>query len=305
MTQLQLMTRTDRHGDRPGVTVVIATRNRARELCRTLRRLAELQERPPVVVVDNASGDGTSVAVRRQHPEVEVISLRRNLGACARNVGAVRAGTRYVAFSDDDSWWEPGSLRRAVAVLDSHPGLGLVAARTLVGEGGKPDPVNELMAQSPLPRDDLPGPRVLGFLACAAVLRRAAFLSVGGFSDLLFFEAEERLLALDLAAAGWPAVYLDEVIARHWPSARRDTSARARLRQRNEVLIAWLRRPVSVAGATTAGLALRIGRDPHAGAAFADLVRALPRALLQRRALPPGIEAQVQLLSGCPGSSDA
>jgi GT2 family glycosyltransferase len=281
--------------------VVIATRNRVTELCRTLRRLAELPERPPIIVVDNASSDGTPAAVRRQYPAAQVISLERNLGACARNVGVAWAGTRYVAFSDDDSWWEPGSLRQAVTVLDGHPELGLVAARILVGAAGKPDPVNALMAQSPLPRGNLPGPRVLGFLGCAAVLRRAAFLAVGGFSDLLLFEAEERLLALDLAAAGWPAAYLDDVIARHWPSAVRDTAARARLRQRNEVLIAWLRRPVSVAAAATAGLALRVGRDPHAGGALTDLVRALPRALGQRRVLPPAVEAQVRLLSGGSG----
>jgi GT2 family glycosyltransferase len=292
--------RRDGHGDRPGVTVVIATRNRVTELCRTLRHLAELPERPPIIVVDNASSDGTSAAVRRQHPDADVISLERNLGACARNVGVARAGTRYVAFSDDDSWWEPGSLRQAATVLDGHPGLGLVAARILVGAAGKPDPVNTLMAQSPLSRDDLPGPRVLGFLGCAAVLRRAAFLAVGGFSDLLRFEAEERLLALDLAAAGWPAAYVDDVVAWHWPSAARDSAARARLRQRNEVLIAWLRRPVIVAVAATAGLALRAGRDPHAGGALTDLVRALPRALGQRRALPPAVEAQVRLLPGGP-----
>jgi GT2 family glycosyltransferase len=292
--------RYDGDGDRPGVTVVIATRNRVTELCRTLCHLAELPERPPVLVVDNASSDGTPAAVRCQYPDADVISLERNLGACARNVGVARVSTRYVAFSDDDSWWEPGSLRRAVTVLDGHPGLGLVAARILVGAAGEPDPVNALMAHSPLPRDHLPGPRVLGFLCCAAVLRRAAFVSVGGFSDLLFFEAEERLLALDLAAAGWPAAYLDDVIARHWPSAVRDTSARARLRQRNEVLIAWLRRPVGLAAAATAGLALRIGRDPHAGAALTDLARALPQALGQRRVLPAAVEAQVRLLSGGP-----
>jgi GT2 family glycosyltransferase len=246
--------------------------------------------------VDNASTDGTPATVRRQHPETEVISLGRNLGACARNVGVARAPTRYVAFSDDDSWWEPGSLGRAMTVLDGHPGLGLVAARILVGAAATPDPVNAAMAQSPLPRGDLPGPRVLGFLGCAAMVRRAAFLSVGGFSDLLFFGAEEQLLALDLAAAGWPAAYIDDVIARHWPSAARDRPGRVRLQHRNEVLLTWLRRPVSVALAATAGLALQIGRDPQAGPALADLARALPRALLQRRALPPGIEAQVRLL---------
>ena len=282
--------------DRTSVTVVIATRNRVRELCRTLSFLAALPEEPDVIVIDNASRDGTSATVRDRYPGADLVTLRRNRGAAARNVGAARAATRYVAFSDDDSWWEPGSLGRAVAVLDGNPRVGLVAARTLVGAAGVPDPVNAVMKASPLPSGQLPGPRVLGFLGCAAVVRRAAFLAVGGFSELLFFGCEEQLLAMDLAAAGWPAAYLDEVIARHWPSAARDDPARRRLMLRNEVLIAWLRRPARIAVTATADLALRLGRDSAAARAIPSLLLAWPRALRQRRVLPAPVEAQVRLL---------
>ena len=69
---------------------------------------------------------------------------------------------------------------------------------TLVGPGREPDPVNETMAASPLREGG--GAAVLGFLACACVVRKAAFVGVGGFSELLFFVGEERLLAYDLAA---------------------------------------------------------------------------------------------------------
>jgi GT2 family glycosyltransferase len=141
---------------------------------------------------------------------------------------------------------------------------------------------------------------VLGFLGCAAVLRRRAFLAAGGFSELLFIGGEEQLLALDLAVAGWAACYLDDVVARHWPSAARDDAARQRLLARNEVLIAWLRRPASVALAATAALALRAGRDPAATDALAGVVSALPRTLLQRRVLPAGLEAEVRLLQPVP-----
>jgi GT2 family glycosyltransferase len=283
-------------GSAMSVTVVIATRNRVSELCRTLGFLTALPEKPPVVVVDNGSADGTPATVRWKFPDVRVIALPENRGACARNVGVARAVTRYVAFSDDDSWWEPGSLARAVNVLDRHPRLGLVAARTLVGPRGDPDPVNVTMATSPLPSEQLPGPRVLGFLACAAVVRRAAFLAVGGFSELLFIGGEEQLLAMDLAAAGWAAAYLDALTARHWPSAVRDDAARRRLLARNEVLTAWLRRPAGAAVTATAGLALRSGRDPVAARALASLLPALPRALRARRVLPAAIEAQVRSL---------
>jgi GT2 family glycosyltransferase len=278
------------------VTVVIATRDRAGELCRTLGRLAALPAQPPVIVVDNASSDGTPRVIRERHPGAGLVELPRNIGAAARNEGARRAATPYVAFSDDDSWWAPGALPRAVAALDGCGGLGLVAARTLVGPAQAEDPVNAQLRASPLPRDDLPGPRVLGFLACAAVVRRAAFLAVGGFSELLMVGGEETLLALDLAAAGWAAAYLDEVVAVHWPSARRDSAARARMMARNEVLTAWQRRPAAVAARQTLSLAARAPADPVAAGALAGVARALPRALLHRRKLPAAVEEQVRML---------
>lgn len=280
------------------VTAVIATRNRRPELCTTLERLSDLPERPRIIVVDNGSRDGTAQAVRRAFPRVELISLPRNRGASARNVGVRRAGTPYVAFSDDDSWWEPGALSRAVAVLDASPRTGMVAAATLVGPQGAPDPLNALMAASPLPRGRLPGPRVLGFLGCAAVARRQAYLAAGGYSRLLFIGGEEELLAYDLAAKGWSVSYRDDVISRHWPSAARDTSRRRIQQMRNRLLVAWLRRPLPRAFGDTVRLARAVGREPAAGRALAETVLRLPAAVALRRRLPAEVEADIRLLEG-------
>ena len=60
-----------------------------------------------VLVVDNASSDGTADATCACFPSVELIRSDRNLGAAGRNLGVVRAGTELVAFADDDCWWEP------------------------------------------------------------------------------------------------------------------------------------------------------------------------------------------------------
>lgn len=278
------------------ISVVIATRNRRAELARTLRQLSALPERPQLVVVDNASTDGTAAAVRDGFPDADLVVLRRNRGAWARNVGVLRCASRYVAFSDDDSWWEPGSLAAAATVLDASPRAGLLAARVLVGATSRPDPVNAQMSASPLPRGDLPGPRILGFLGCAAVLRREAFLAAGGFSRLLFHGGEEQLLAYDLATAGWLACYVPDVIARHHPSPVRDDVARACQLSRNRVLVAWMRRPARRAADETARLAHRARHEPAAACALAGAMARLPAALAQRRALPADVEAAARLL---------
>jgi GT2 family glycosyltransferase len=280
------------------VTVVIATRNRRAQLARTLRRLGELSPAPPVIVVDNGSDDGTAQAVRERFPGVRLLALRRNLGAAARNLGVWAARMPYVAFSDDDSWWAPGALERAAAALDRHPRLALVAARTLVGPEERTDPVSALMAASPLPTTgDAPGPPVLGFVACSAVLRREAFLQAGGFSPLLFHIGEEGLLAYDLAAAGWQLCYLDEVVAHHHPSPDRpDPRRRVSRELRNDLLTACMRRPVGVAARAAGALARASLRDPAARAALAGFLARLPAALRHRARLPAELERQVRLL---------
>ncbi len=281
----------------PATTVVIATRDRCAELRRTLNRLTALPEQPPLVVVDNGSTDGTPAMVREHFPGAVLISLRRNRGAVARNVGARRASTRYIALTDDDSWWAPGSLATAARVLDASPEVGLVAARILVGPRLAVDPANDLMAASPLPAAGLPGPRILGFLGCGAVLRRDAFLAAGGFSRLLFIGGEEQLLAYDLAAAGWAACYLPAVVAHHHPSARRDPATRGVQLARNRVLVAWLRRPARCALTETGRLTRRVATgDPAAARAAAGVLTRLPLAVLGRRRLPPGVEAAVRVL---------
>src|SRR3954465_11387934 len=95
------------------VTVVIITRDRALELGQTLQRLAALPERPPVIVVANASGSSPPVSA----PGVRLSRLPRNAGAAGRNVGVAQAHTPYVAFCDDDSPCAPDALPRRARVF--------------------------------------------------------------------------------------------------------------------------------------------------------------------------------------------
>ncbi|ONI70912.1 glycosyl transferase [Actinosynnema sp. ALI-1.44] len=278
-------------------TVVVATRNRVDELARTLTRLKNLSV--PVIVVDNGSSDGTTTRVRRDFPWVRTVALPRNIGASARNHGVRLARTAYVAFSDDDSWWSPDALRKAEQLFERCPALGLVAGRVVVEPAGTEDPVCAEMASSRLGRlPELPGPSVLGFICCASIVRRDAFLGVGGFNPVLFFAGEERLFSWDMAATGWACCYVDDVVAYHQPSKIRGPSgARRRAELRNDLLTTWLRRPAMVAITETVGLAKRGVGDRDARAALGAAVLRLPEVVRQRHRLPADVERQVKLLS--------
>jgi GT2 family glycosyltransferase len=285
----------------PRVTVAMITRGRPESALRTLDRLAALPERPPVVVVDNGT-DATVAQALLAHPGApRVLRPGRNTGAVGRTLAARHARTPYVAFSDDDSWWEPGALTRAAELLDGHPALGLLAARTLVGAAGAADdPLNAVLAASPLPLDPrLPGRPVLGFLGCAAVTRRSAFLAAGGFHPLLFFGAEETLLALDLTARGHGVAYVPDVLARHAPDGA-VRAGRAALVRRNALLTDWLRRPLPLAARRTLACAAGALRgEPGAAGALAGTLDRLPRALLRHRSpLPRATERAVRLVEG-------
>jgi GT2 family glycosyltransferase len=278
------------------VSVVIITRSRCDGLARTLERLERDAGAAEIVVVDNASEDGTAAMVRERHPRVRLIRSELNLGGAGRNLGVDAASTPYVAFSDDDSHWAPGALPRAADLLDRHPALALVAARLLVGEALELDPVCELMAASPLPADTwLPGPAVLGFLACASVVRAAAFRAAGGFPRRFGVGGEEEMLAVDLAERGWWLAYVDDVVAHHHPSPVRDIAARRRVQARNRLWSLWLRRSLPVACRGTVGV-MRAGDAATARGALVEAARGLPWVIRDRRRISAGTEAQLRML---------
>jgi GT2 family glycosyltransferase len=271
------------------VTIVVMVRDGWQDLVRTLPR-----HEGPVVLVDNGSTDGTPELVRSRFPHVRVVELGGNRGAPARNVGVEAARTQYVAFADDDSWWAPGALERAADVLDRHRRLALLAGRMTVEPDHRTDPVSEAMAASPLgTAADLPGPSILGFLACGAVVRCDPFLAVGGFDPVVFFMGEEERVALDLAAAGWGLAYVEDVVAHHQPAAGRDRSGRAAGAAGNHLLTAVMRRPLaSVLATARADL-----RTPTGRRGLRRALPLLPLAWRHRAVVPADVERALRSLA--------
>jgi GT2 family glycosyltransferase len=248
----------------------------------------------PVVAVDNGSVDGTVQLLRDR--QLEVIALPKNIGAAARNVGVEHASTPYVAMCDDDGWYERDGLVTAADLLDEHPDLALVNGRILVGPEERLDPISAEMAQSPLPSpDDLPGSALLGFMAGAVIVRRSAYLQVGGYDPRFFIGGEEETLSFRLAKAGWRMQYVPDVVVHHRPSLANVTSLRG-YGFRNTLWNAWLHR--------RAGSALRWtvftlidrpkNRDWLRGLAMA--VRGLPWVLWERAPMERALDEQLKLL---------
>ena len=283
--------------EQPRISVVVLSRDRGDELLKTLERLSALPERPAIVVVDNGSGDGSPARVASAFPGVRLIALAGNEGAAARTLGVRATRTEYVAFSDDDSWWEPGALARAVAHLDRHPRIGLLAARVLVGADERLEPTCVAMAASPLATDpQLPGPRVMGFVACGAVVRRRAYLATGGFHPRYGVGGEEALLAADMAGAGWELVYADDVVAHHHPSPSRDRASRRTHAVRNDLWSAWLRSSWPAALRRSARLVGGARSDAAARRGVVAAAAGLPWVLGERETVPAGVQRDLTLL---------
>ncbi|MEH3156972.1 MAG: glycosyltransferase [Gordonia paraffinivorans] len=290
----------------PSVTVVVITHNRRDEVLRTLDHMTSLPDAAPIILVDNDSADGTADAVRTTHPEVRLIAAHDNLGAVARNVAVDLVTTPYVAFCDDDTRWQPGALTRGARILDRHPSIATVTGRCLVAPDLHDDPITPEMRDSPVDGPEwLPGPALLGIMAGLTMIRRSAFVAVGGFCPRFWLGGEEELLALDLAAAGWWMVWDGGMVIHHEPSLSRDAGRRRRLGIRNTLWTLWLRRPLPVAARRSAEIVASAPHDLSTLRAVTEALTGLPWVVRNRRVVPPAVERGLRSLEAPQRASTA
>lgn len=267
------------------VTIVLSTAGAADCLLLAVEVLAQLPQRPPIIVVDNASGSAALGEIRRRHPQLLIFALNRDLGASAYALGAAAASTPLVAFCGEDTWWTADSLWLAVRHFGAHSRLGLLTGRVLLWPEKIPDPAFP-------PPNRAEGPARPLFPAGACVVRRSAFLDAGGFQRRLPAGARERLLAFDMAAAGWSVAYTPDLVAhRARPGAAPPADARV-----DEPFIAWLRRSRGAALRATWRLARAALSDRHARRALGQALSGLPWLLRNRRPVPAHLEQALSLL---------
>lgn len=215
-----------RSGDH-GLSIVIVAYNRKAALLRTLEHLHATQTNASaeIIVVDNASSDGTSDATREQFPAVRLIELEDNTGVAAFNRGVEASTGQTVLILDDDSWPDPTALALALELLAERDDIAAVALHPRHPDGGRTEwPFARRVEQA---CDAWP---VMG---CGNLVRKSAWQRVGGYCEGYFLYRNDTDLALSLGTVG--KVWFDPswVVWHDSPAASRKSVRWCHLATRN------------------------------------------------------------------------
>ncbi|MBI3048983.1 MAG: glycosyltransferase family 2 protein [Acidobacteria bacterium] len=215
----------------PEVSVVVATWN-GREYLQPCLEAVAVQEGidAEIILVDNASTDGTVDFVRARFPRVRIVALRENCGfAGGNNAGAREARGRFVAFLNNDTIPDPRWLRTLRDGIDPQTGFLLATSRIVymhdpaivdsAGDGlfrwggafkrhhGAPA---HLAAESA---------EVFGVCGAACLISKAVFDELGGFDEDFFASHEDVDLSYRARLRGYRCRYVADALVRHHGSA--------------------------------------------------------------------------------------
>ncbi len=184
-----------------------------------------------VIVVDNASRDGTVPLIRERFPGVTLIENKSNVGfASANNVGIAHACGRFIALLNQDARADPRWLEEVISAFTGRPSTGMCATKVLYSD--EPERINSTGVL--LYRDLATVNRGLDELdrgqydeiaevfcpyGAAAVFRRELLDEVGGLDDRYFLMHEEDDLAWRARFVGWQCIYVPNAVVFHHRSA--------------------------------------------------------------------------------------
>lgn len=235
----------------PLVSIVTICWNRKADICESLRRIREIDySNLEVIVVDNASADGTPEAIAAEYPEVRLIKLYKNIGIEAYNIGFKNAKGEYIVILDDDSFPQKDAVRRMVDKFASDPKLGVVAFDVrnfynyddVKNEAG--DEPGEAAKETAAVAQDY----LLAFNGAGAGVRRGLLEEVGFYPEEFFLYWNEQDTAFRILNAGYQIKFFADVVAYHKYSPQNRTSWRAPYYYtRNAFWLIWKNYPLDMA----------------------------------------------------------
>jgi N-acetylglucosaminyl-diphospho-decaprenol L-rhamnosyltransferase len=185
-----------------------------------------------IIVVDNASTDGTVEAVRRAFPEVRLLKSPNDGYGAAANRGIAACSAPFVLLLNSDVVVRPGALRALEGYLASHPRAGLAGPRLENSDGTlqrscfaflgtarlaiEKSALGRWLGQWSVHYGPYNRPRTVPWvLGAALAIRREAFEEVGGFDTAFFLYGEEVDLCYRLWQADWEVHYTPAATVMH------------------------------------------------------------------------------------------
>lgn len=197
-----------------------------------------------IIVVDNASRDGSVEMVKKDFPQVKIIANQSNLGfAKANNQGIKIAQGEYILFLNSDTVVPPGTIETLLAYLKNHPLVGVVTPKLILKNGqidpdchrGFPTPWSALSyflgLEKIFPKSKIFSQYHQGYqnsetiheihACCGAFLltRRKILEKIGGWDEDYFFYGEDLDLCYRIKQLGFKVIYYPQVAATHYKGA--------------------------------------------------------------------------------------
>jgi GT2 family glycosyltransferase len=213
----------------PEVTVAVCNFNGAEHLPPCLEALlAQTCAIDELLVVDNASSDGSEALVRERFPAVRWIAMGANLGPCpARNAALERARNEWVLLVDNDAVLAPDVLEKLLAAAQARPDAALLQPRSVFAD--RPDVVHYdggsfhyaglfSLRNFSVPIAQAEGRGTLevdGAVSVALLARRSTLLELGGFDPDYFILFEDLDLSYRLRLAGHAILSVEDALVLH------------------------------------------------------------------------------------------
>jgi GT2 family glycosyltransferase len=209
--------------------VVIPNLNGGDEMLAAVESLEMQTLEPYIIVVDNASTDGSADKVAEHHPDVEIIRHKKNRGyAGGVNPGLKRAielGAKYAAPFNDDAVANKNWLKELVDYLEANPKVGAAACKVVTADKERLDSTGDYYTNW-----GLPYPRgrreynltkydeqtdIFAASGAASLYRVKALQDVGLFDEAFFAYYEDVDLSFRMQLAGWKVSYVPSSVVYH------------------------------------------------------------------------------------------
>jgi GT2 family glycosyltransferase len=229
------------------ITVGVTTRNRHDSLAKGLSSLALIRDLvASIIIVDDASDIPVDALARLPHDLADTLTIVRRPEArgniAGRNEIMRAARTEYVLLCDDDAYLlDAATVRLGLAMMEGDPAVAAVGF-AMAAPDGTPWPGHLQASPSSHPCF------VASYIGFTHLIRRSAFMEVGGYRTLYRFHGEEKDCCLRLMDAGYDIVYLPDPPVAHLNDPRgRNVPRYLRFVIRNDCLDALFNLPIPVA----------------------------------------------------------